>query len=33
MKNSINDLFNYHFEKDTQDKNNTVGGSVAKLNL
>ncbi|WP_260840833.1 hypothetical protein [Staphylococcus saprophyticus] len=30
MKNSINQLFNYHFEKDTQDKNNTVG-SVIKL--
>lgn len=30
MKNSINDLFNYHFEKDTQDKNNTVG-SIIKL--
>ncbi|MGW7796839.1 hypothetical protein [Staphylococcus xylosus] len=30
MKNTINQLFNYHFEKDTQDKNNTVG-SVIKL--
>lgn len=30
MKNTINDLFNYHFEKDTQDKNNTVG-SIIKL--
>lgn len=30
MKNTINQLFNYQFEKDTQDKNNTVG-SVIKL--
>ncbi|WP_241957811.1 hypothetical protein [Staphylococcus epidermidis] len=30
MKNSINQLFNYHFEKDTQDKNNTVG-SIIKM--
>ena len=30
MKTNINDLFNYHFEKDTQDKNNTVS-SVIKM--
>lgn len=30
MKNTINQLFNYHFEKETQDKNNIVG-SVIKL--
>lgn len=30
MKNTINDLFNYHFEKDTQDKNNTIS-SVIRL--
>ncbi|WP_229349055.1 hypothetical protein [Staphylococcus kloosii] len=28
--NNINQLFSYHFEKDTQDKNNTIG-SVIKL--
>lgn len=28
MKNTINQLFNYHFEKDTQDKNNTVGSII-----
>src|SRR5699024_3374310 len=30
MKNTINQLFNYHFEKGTQDKNNTVS-SIIKL--
>lgn len=30
MKTNINDLFNHHFEKDTQDKNNTVS-SIIKL--
>lgn len=30
MKNTIEQLFNYHFEKEIQDKNNTVG-SIIKL--
>lgn len=30
MKNTINQLFNYHFEKDTQDKNNSIN-SVIKM--